>query len=395
MSGPARIGVGGLVLGPRERALVSRVMASSRLSYGPMSRGFEASFARAHDCRFGVFCNSGTSALHIALAALKERHGWKDGDEVLVPAQTFVATANVVLHNRMKPVFVDVDRLTYNIDPALLERHLTRRTRAVIPVHLMGLPCDMGPIMAFARRRRLRVIEDACESAFARYRGRPVGSFGDVGCFSTYVAHTIVTGVGGFALTRDRALAVALRSLMNHGRDAIYISMDDSRGATGRRLREIVSRRFSFVRLGHSFRATELEAAIGRAQMERRAENLRLRRRNARLLSEGLRGLEGRLQLPHEPSDREHTFMMYPIVLKGEAKKGLVEYLEERGIETRDIPPVVNQPVYRRLFGDLERSRPVARWLNRSGFYVGCHPYLSVGQIERIVGAIRRWAGRR
>jgi CDP-6-deoxy-D-xylo-4-hexulose-3-dehydrase len=382
------IGVGGLVLGPRERKYLDRVIASNRLSYGPMSRRFEARFAKAHGCEFGVFCNSGTSALHIALAAIKEKRGFRDGDEVLVPAVTFVATANIVIHNGLKPVFVDVDPATYNLDPAQLERRATKRTRAVIPVHMMGLPCDMDPILAFAKGRGLSVVEDSCETLFARYRGRPVGSFGDAGCFSTYVAHYIVTGVGGFALTRDADLAVRLRSLMNHGRDSIYVSIDDDKGVSRERLREIVSRRFQFVSLGHSFRATEFEAAVGLGQMDAKASIVRARQGNARILSEGLRDLSDRLQLPCVPEGREHMFMMYPIVLREEPKTGLVNFLEERRIETRDIPQLINQPVYRKLFGDLEPEYPAAARINRSGFYVGCHQWLKRGDLEYMIDCI-------
>jgi dTDP-4-amino-4,6-dideoxygalactose transaminase len=384
----APIGVGGLVLGPRERKYLDRVIASNRLSYGPMSRRFEARFAKAHGCEFGVFCNSGTSALHIALAAIKEKRGFRDGDEVLVPAVTFVATANIVIHNGLKPVFVDVDPATYNLDPAQLERRATKRTRAVIPVHMMGLPCDMDPILAFAKGRGLSVVEDSCETLFARYRGRPVGSFGDAGCFSTYVAHYIVTGVGGFALTRDADLAVRLRSLMNHGRDSIYVSIDDDKGVSRKRLREIVSRRFQFVSLGHSFRATEFEAAVGLGQMDAKASIVRARQGNARILSEGLRDLSDRLQLPCVPEGREHMFMMYPIVLREEPKTGLVNFLEERRIETRDIPQLINQPVYRKLFGDLEPEYPAAARINRSGFYVGCHQWLKRGDLEYMIDCI-------
>ncbi|MFA6092456.1 MAG: DegT/DnrJ/EryC1/StrS family aminotransferase [Elusimicrobiota bacterium] len=383
-----QIGVGGLKLGPRERKYLGRVIRSSRLSYGPMTRAFESRFARLHGCRFGVFCNSGTSALHIALAALKEKYGWADGDEVLVPAVTFVATANIVFHNRMKPVFVDVDPLTYNIDPGQLERRLTRRTRAIIPVHLLGLPCDMDPIMAFCRKHRLKMIEDSCETTFARYHGRHVGSFGDIGCFSTYVAHYIVTGVGGFALTKDPDLAVRLRSLMNHGRDSIYLSIDDDRGAKGRRLREIVARRFRFVSMGHSFRATELEAAIGLGQLDGHREIVRARQANAAYLSKGLLDLQEYIQLPTIPEGRDHMFMMYPIILRREPKAGLVNFLEERKVETRDIPPVINQPVYTKLYGDLEKRYPAAAWIDRSGFYVGSHQYLSRRELDHILETI-------
>jgi len=387
----SQIGVGGLVLGPRERKYLGQVIRSSRLSYGPMTRRFERRFAAAHGCRFGVFSNSGTSALHIALAALKERHGWKDEDEVLVPAVTFVATANIVFHNRMKPVFVDVDPETYNIDPAQLERRITRRTRALIPVHLMGLPCDMDPILKVCRRNKLKVIEDSCETAFARYRGRPVGSFGDIGCFSTYVAHYIVTGVGGFSLTNDADLAVRLRSLMNHGRDSIYLNIDDDQGVTRGRLQEIVERRFRFVSMGHSFRATELEAAIGLGQLDSMRSIVRARQANARYLSEGLKDLEDRLQLPTVPPDRDHMFMMYPLVLRDEAKTGLVNFLEEGKVETRDIMPLINQPVYVKRYGDLERRYPVAAWVNKSGFYVGCHQYLSRRELDYVIGRIHAY----
>jgi perosamine synthetase len=384
-----QIGVGGLVIGEREKRYLNEVIASNRLSYGPMTQRLEREFAQLHGCRYAVFCNSGTSALHIALAALKEYHGWQDGDEVIVPAVTFVATANIVLHNRMVPLFVDVDARIYNIDPALIEAAITPRTRAIIPVHLMGLPCDMDPILDLARRRGLKIIEDSCETMFATYKGRKVGSFGDMGCFSTYIAHFIVTGVGGFVTTNDPELAVVLKSLMNHGRDSIYLSMSDDEGVSRERLHEIASRRFSFVRLGHSFRCTELEAAIGLGQLEQREEIIKARRNNAAYLMERLEPLKDRLQLPFVPPDREHMFMLFPIVLRDRPKRGLVNHLEDHLIETRDLMPLVNQPVYRRIFGDdLEDRYPVAKWINASGFYIGCHQHLSDEEREYMVDTI-------
>ena len=372
-----QIGVGGLVIGEREKRYLNEVIASNRLSYGPMTQRLEREFAELHDCRYAVFCNSGTSALHIALAALKEHHGWHDGDEVIVPSVTFVATANIVLHNCMIPVFVDVDARTYNINPELIEAKLTPRTRAIIPVHLLGLPCDMGPILDIAGKHGLRIIEDSCETMFATYKGKKVGSFGDIGCFSTYIAHFIVTGVGGFATTNDPELAVALKSLMNHGRDSVYLSISDDQGVSKDKLFEIASKRFSFVHLGHSFRCTELEAAIGLGQLEQREAIIKARRVNAAYFMERLEPLKDRIQLPSVPPDREHMFMLFPIVLRGRPKRGLVNYLEERLIETRDLMPLVNQPVYRKIFGeDLEEKYPVAKWLNTSGFYIGCHQYL-------------------
>ncbi len=386
-----KIGVGGLKITERHRRLVNQVLNSGRLSCGPMVERFESSFAKLHDCRFAVFCNSGTSALHIALAALKEKRGWNDGDEVLVPAVTFVATSNIVLHNRMRPVFVDVDPKTYNIDPAGIPLRLTRRTRAVIPAHLCGLPCDMSPIMDIARRRGLSVIEDSCETMLARDQGRSVGSFGEIGCFSTYIAHLLVTGVGGLALTNDSKTAVLLRSLMNHGRDSIYIKMDDDRGLRGKKLHELVAQRFSFVRLGHSFRATEIEGALGLAELSLVEERIKRRRKNAHFLLKELAEFSGRLQLPETPPEREHVYMMFPLALRHESKTRLVRFLEDNLIETRDLLPLLNQPVYRKLFGPLIERYPVARWLGRSGFYIGCHPYLRPADLGYIVEKFRKF----
>ena len=383
------IGVGGFATSARARRYVDLILRSGRLSYGPFHRKFEAKFAAEHDCRHAVFTNSGTSALHIAVQALKEKHGWADGDEVLVPAITFIATSNVVLHNRLTPVFVDVDPLTYNIDPAKIEEKITPRTRAVIPVHLLGLPADMDPIRQVAARRGLKIIEDSAETMFARYKGRKVGSLGDIGCFSTYVAHYIVTGVGGLATTNDPDLHVRLRSLMNHGRDSIYLSIDDDKHAAGADLHEIVAKRFQFVSVGHSFRATELEAALGLAQLEEKSKIVKARMAMARRLTAGLREFSDRLQLPTCPADRDHTFMLYGLVLRGEDKTPLINFLEDQGVETRDLLPLLNQPVYRRLFGDLEPQYPVARMLNRSGFYIGCHQYMTAADADYVIDRFR------
>ena len=314
-----QIGVGGFAFGPCEKKQLDRVIKSNRLSYGPLTQEFESLFAKAHGCKFAIFSNSGTSALDISLAALKEKYSWADGDEVIVPATTFVATANVVLWNKLKPVFVDVEKDTYNLDPKLIKAKITKKTKAIIPVHLFGLPADMNPIMKIAEEAGLKIIEDSCETMFADYQGKRVGSFGEIGCFSTYIAHFLVTGIGGLCTTNDPELAVILRSLMNHGRDSIYLNIDDDK-KTEKDLQMVISRRFNFVRLGHSFRATEMEAAIGLGQFENKDEIVKKRKANAAYLTKGLNDLADLIQLPHIPDDRDHNFMMYPIVLKNESK---------------------------------------------------------------------------
>jgi len=382
-----QIGIGGCRVSERAKQLVMEVLDSNRLSAGPMIDRFERQIAALHDRRFGLFTNSGTSALQIALAALKERHGWQDGDEVLVPALTFVATSNVVLYNGLRPVFVDVEPDRYCIDPAQIERHITPRTKAMMPVHIAGLPCDMDPVLDVAKRHNLRVVEDSAESMFVRYRGRPVGSMSDIGCYSTYVAHIITTGVGGFCVTDDAELIVTLKSLMNHGRDSIYTRIDDDAGREGKALFEIADRRFSFVRLGYSYRCTEMEAALGLAQLESREADWQRRRVITQRLCAGLSPLSDMLQLPVERDGAEHAWMFFPLVLRGPSieRSAIIQYLEDHHIETRYLLPLLNQPVYKELFGDLEPNYPVAANLNRQAFYIGCHAGMTDEEVDYIL----------
>jgi dTDP-4-amino-4,6-dideoxygalactose transaminase len=385
-----QIGVGGFRMTDRARQLVLDVLDSNRLNAGPMMARFEAAIASLHDRRFGLMCNSGTSALQIGLAALKEREGWSDGDEVLVPALTFVASSNVVLYNGLRPVFVDVDPRHYTIDPALIEARITSRTRAIMPVHIAGLPADMDPIMAVARKAGLRVIEDSCEAMFVRDRGRPVGSFGDVACFSTYAAHLVTTGVGGVAVTDDPVLHELMSSVMNHGRDPIYTRIDDDQGAEGADLFRIANSRFSFVRFGHSFRCTEMEAAIGVAQLEDREAAGQRRQAIAARLSAGLADLQDALQLPVARAGAEHAYMMYPLTLIEDRipRAVVIEHLEGNGVETRYLLPLINQPIYRATFGNLDGEYPVAARLNERAFYVGCHPDMTDEDADHVVAAL-------
>ncbi len=388
-----KIELGYLKISSAAKRYVAEALEANRLSTGPFIHRFERAFAQEHGCRHAVMCNSGTSALQIALAALKERHGWQDGDEVLVPAITFIATSNIVLQNRMMPVFVDADRTTYNMDPAQLAQHLTPRTRAVIPAHMFGLPCDMAPILAFANQHRLQILEDSCETMFVNYHGQRVGSFGAMGCFSTYVAHLLVTGVGGVVTTNDDELAIMCRSIMAHGRDAIYLSIDDDdRLANDAARAEMIQGRFSFIRMGYSYRTTELEGALGVAALEEKDAMMRARHANGRYLIERLRPLGEFLQLPTVPADREHAFMMFPIVTHLDVPRDpLLNEIEAQGIETRQMMPLLSQLYYRQLFGDLEPQYPVARWINHHGFYLGCHQGLTREDLDYVADVFTRY----
>jgi perosamine synthetase len=387
------LGVGCLTLTPKVGRNIARVLKTGRLSYGPFIQEFERRFSRDHGARFGVMVNSGTSALRIAVACLAETGNWKPGDEVIVPAVTFVASSNVVLAQGFTPVFVDVEPHTYNIDPKQIEKKITKRTKAIMVVHLFGQPADMDPIMKIARKHKLKVIEDSCETMYTEYKGKPVGRFGDIGCFSTYVAHLIVTGVGGIAVTNNKRYAEILRSLANHGRDGIYISIDDSKGKRGKAFRQVIARRFRFIRNGYSFRVTEFEGALGCAQLDIASEILAKRRKNAAYLLKRMKPLEPWLQLPFQEKDRGHAYMMFPLVIrKGKGKKtDLVNFLEKNGIETRDMLPLINQPFYKKRFKIRESRYPVARWINKNGFYVGCHQNMGKPELDYILKTLSRY----
>lgn len=387
------IGIGTVNINSKAKRNVMRVLESSRLSYGKFSRKFETKMAEIHCRKYAIFVNSGTSALHIALQVLKDKYNWSDNDEVLVPAITFVATANVVLHNRLKPVFVDVEEDFYCIDPKKIEEKITKKTKAIIPVHLFGQSCEMADILKIAKKYNLKIVEDSCEAMFVKYKNKPVGSTGDISCYSTYATHLVTTGVGGLAMTNDDDLAIRLKSYANHGRDGIYLSIDDDNVKGREKLFRIVEKRFSFVHLGHSFRLTELEAAIGIAQLENWKDIIKKRQLNAQYLTKNLAKWSRHIKLPQIRERNNHAFMLYPILILDPkiSRKAFTEYLEISGIETRYLMPLLNQPLYIKLFGDLENKYPVAKNINKNGFIIGCHQDLDIKQLDHIVNVFGQY----
>ncbi len=391
-----KIGVGYASVTDIEKKYVMDALDNERLSQGKYVHQFEVEFSKAHGKRYGVMCNSGTTALHLALETLKEVDGWDENTEVLVPAITFIATPNSVLHAGMKVVFVDVEPDTYNIDPKEIEKHITKNTKCIIPVHTFGMPCNMTAVMDIANKHGLRVIEDCAEAHFAKVDGVPVGSFGDITCFSTYVAHTITTGIGGIVCTNDSHFAEILRSLVAHGRACTCERCIASDGKTvcPKRMQTELDRRFCFERIGYSYRVGEIEGALGLAQLERRDEIMGKRHENANYLIKGLEKYESVIQLPRHPENIEHTYMMFPIVIKkrsGLNYKDFIMYLEHCNIETRPMLPLLNQPIYRQIFGDLEPEYPVAAYIDHNGFYVGCHHGVKQEELDYIIECISKY----
>lgn len=391
-----KIGVGYASVTDLEKKYVMDALDSGRLSQGKYVADFEKKFASMHGKKYGVMCNSGTSALDMALAMLKEIDGWDENTEVLVPAITFIATSNAVMHVGLKVVFVDVEPDTYNMDPSDIERHITQNTKCILPVHTFGMPCNMTKIMEIAEKFNLRVVEDCAEAHFAKIDNNVVGSFGDVSCFSTYVAHTITTGVGGIVCTNNREYMEILRSLVAHGRACTCEKClaSDGTQTCPKRMQTDMDRRFMFVRMGYSYRVGELEGALGLAQLERKEEIMGARHANARYLIDRLSKYEELIQLPRHPQNIEHTYMMFPIVLKensGINYREIIEYLEKSNIETRPMLPLLNQPIYREIFGNIEDDYPNAKYINSNGFYVGCHHGLAKQELDYIVTTISNY----
>ena len=388
-----KIGVGYALITDLEKKYVNMALDSGRLSPGPFVQKFEKKFAEMHKQKYGIACNSGTSSLHVALEALKEKYSWDQNSEVLVPAITFIATSNAVMHAGMKPDFVDVDSRTYNIDTKLIEEKITENTVAIMPVHTFGQPCEMDSIVKIATKYGLKIVEDCAEAHFAVYKGRPVASFSNIAGSSTYVAHTITTGIGGVITTDDTNLAEIARSLIAHGRACTCENCIayNSKQVCKLRMQTEMDRRFMMIRLGYSYRIGELEGALGVAQLENKDFIINTRKANAKILTDGLKDVEQYLQLPYYPEYVEHSFMMYPLVIKDDkafTRNEIVKYLEQNNIETRPMLPLLNQPIYKEIFGDIEKDYPVAQWINNNGFYVGCHHGLSKEELNMIIKTI-------
>jgi dTDP-4-amino-4,6-dideoxygalactose transaminase len=378
------VDMGEVAISPLQKKLVSKCLSNNRLSYGPMTKEFESKWAKMHHVKYALFCNSGTSALQVAIHALKEKYKWDDGCQVIIPATTFVATMNVVLHNNLRPVFVDVEGDYFNLDYKLIEDKLTVKTKAIIVVHLLGQPANMTQIMRIARRFDLKVIEDSCETVGATFRGKSVGSWGDVSCFSTYASHLVVTGVGGFACTNDTDLAVRIKGLYNHGRDGVYHSIDDD----DKNSIEMMKSRFNFVHSGYSYRTTELESALGLGHLARFSKELKKRQDNAAYLISKLKPLQGKnlIKLPLAHTDATHSYMLFALTCLREGDRDkLILFLENNGIMTRYLMPLINQPIVQSIFGNIYGDFPVSTYLIANSFLIGIHPGLTKEDLDYIV----------
>jgi dTDP-4-amino-4,6-dideoxygalactose transaminase len=306
-----------------EGAAVAEVIASGWISQGPRVRAFEAAFAERVGAPEAVATSNCTTALQLALYV----SGVRPGDEVIVPSLSFIATANAVWQCGATPVFADVDPLTYNLDPLAVERVITDRTKAVMPVHQLGLPADMDPLMAVARSAGLAIVEDAACAIGASYRSRPIGSVGPLACFSLHPRKVITTGEGGMIAVHDPEVAERLRRLRQHAMDV----SDLARHAT----RDIVFE--TYPERGWNFRMTDMQAALGLCQLELLDEILEARRRLAERYTAAIAHIP-HLQPPYEPRCATRTWQSYAVRLSAAAPVGRTELMRQLlrdGIATR------------------------------------------------------------
>lgn len=348
-------------IGEEEKQAVLEVLESGMLAQGPQVHAFEEAFAKMCGVRYAIATSSGTTALHIALLA----HGIGPGDEVITSPFTFIASANCILYVGARPVFVDIDPLTFNLNPAQVESAITPRTKAIIPVHLYGLPCDMEPIMAIAEQYGLAVIEDACQAHGAEYKGRKVGSFG-TGTFSFYPTKNITSGEGGMITTNDPEVAERCRVIRQHG----------------------ARQRYYHDELGFNFRMSDIHAAIGLAQLRKLDRFNRIRQANARYLSQHLKGV----LTPLVPSGHTHVFHQYTIRVPNGKRDALRAYLKERGIgsEVYYPLPIHQQYLYKEL-GYNEHLPEVER-AAQEVLSLPVHPALTPSDLEAIVEAVNEFA---
>ena len=307
---------------------------------------FEEKFSAYCGVRYGVSVSSGTTALHLALAAL----GIGKGDEVILPAFTMVSTANAVAYQGAKPVFADCRGQDFNIDPEKIEEKITKKTKAIIAVHIYGHPADMDKIMAIARKHRLYVLEDAAEAHGAEYKGRKAGSIGDIGVFSFYGNKIITTGEGGMLVTNNKKLKERAEYL----RDLAFSP----------------ERHFWHKELGFNYRMSNLQAAVGLAQLERIEELIAIKRGNAGLYCRYLRDVQG-ITLPKEEPYARSVYWMFGILVEddfGISKDELRKQLARKGIETRNFfIPMHLQPIYAKK---CRGHFPVSEELCRKGLYL-------------------------
>jgi UDP-4-amino-4,6-dideoxy-N-acetyl-beta-L-altrosamine transaminase len=350
-------------------------LKSDWLTMGPKTLLFEQHLADYLGVKHVVSVSSCTAALHMSLVAL----GIGSGDEVITSPYTFVATANVILQVGAKPVFVDIDAETYNIDPNKIDQAITLRTKAIIPVHYGGHPCDMKEITQIAQDHRLSVIEDAAHAIGAKYFGKSIGTIGDLTCFSFYATKNMTTGEGGAISTNDSVLAQKLKVLRLHGMNADAWARYGDRGNWYYEIGEN----------GFKYNFTDIQAALGIHQLKKLDGFIDLRRKYAKTydrLSD-----TGQIVIPHEKTYVKHAYHLYPILLKDIERNQFITKMSEAGIGCSDhFIPVHIHPLYRRLFGFKYGDFPVSESIYEREVSLPLYPKMTETEVDYVVDTVKQ-----
>jgi perosamine synthetase len=359
-----------------DKKAVLEVLASRWLTGGPKAKEFEKLFASYTSAKYSISVNSCTAALHLAMRALNIG----PGDEVIVPVLTFAATANAALFVGAKPVFADVDEKTFNISPKQIEQKITKKTKAVIVVHYGGQPCDMKEIMEIAEDHNIEVVEDCAHALGALYKGKNVGTFGAVGCFSFYPTKIITTIEGGMATTQDKEIANKMLILKEHGMTKAAFARENK-----------ASWYYDVVDLGYNYRMNEVQAALGIAQLKRMDDINEKRIEAAKYYTKRLSEIEG-IVTPYEAEDRTHLYHLYVIrVLKekfGIDRNDLFNNLSASGIGTSVHYTPLHMLTFYKNLGYGKQSFPVAERVSKEILSLPLFPTISKSQIDFVAKEI-------
>lgn len=346
-------------IGEEEKAAVMDVLSSGQLAQGPKVAAFEAAFAAWSGARYAVATTSGTTALHVALLA----HGIGPGDEVITSSFSFIASANCVIYVGATPVFADIEPAYFTLDPEDVARKITPRTKAIIPVHLFGQPCNMDALTELAREHNLVIIEDACQAHGARWNGQMVGSFGTA-CYSFYPTKNMMSGEGGMITTDDAAVAERARLIRQHG----------------------MAKRYVHETLGFNLRLSDLHAAIGLVQLKRVDGWNAQRQINAAYLSEHLADVPG-VVIPAVRDGAEHVFHQYTVRVQD--RDNAVKAMGEQGIGVGIYYPTAihQQPLYREMGYDV--SLPETERASREVMSLPVHPFVGEAELSQVTAAVK------
>ena len=355
------------LIGKEEKEAVLKVLDSGMLAQGPRVREFEEKFAEFCGAKYAIAVNSGTAALHAALYSM----GIKSGDEVITVPFTFVATANCIIMQGAKPVFVDVDEKTFNIDVKEIEKKITKKTKAILPVDLYGQIYDYPELKKIAEKYNLVILEDACQAVGAELDGKKAGTFGDTAAFSFYATKNMITGEGGMITTNNEKFAEMAKRFRHHGQSE--------------------QTRYEYHDLGYNYRMMDVQAAIGLEQLKKINNLTEKRIKNAEYLTKNLKDVKG-IEVPFVNKNAKHVFHQYTIKVNPAVRDKLISYLKEKEIGTGIYypKPLHLHPFFTKL-GYKQGDFPVSEKLSKQVISLPVHPALTKDELDKIIKAIKEF----